>query len=210
MGKFKCMICGYMHDESTDGLFEELAPNWVCPICGAEKALFEAEEGTVQVKTEVKREIVHDEHELSALELSVICSNLARGCEKQYLQEEAKLFLSLSENFKSGAVYNETEKMETLLDLVKEDLDDKFPLVLDIATKEKDRGALRAYTWSNKVSMFGKSLLERYQTLGDKMLENTKVYVCTICGFIYLGDDLPNVCPVCKVPNNKFEEIGDN
>jgi rubrerythrin len=39
------------------------------------------------------------------------------------------------------------------------------------------------------------------------MLENTGVYVCTICGFIYIGDDLPEVCPVCKVPNWKFEQV---
>ena len=43
---------------------------------------------------------------------------------------------------------------------------------------------------------------------GDVMLENTGIYVCTICGFVYIGDDLPEVCPVCKVPNRKFERIG--
>ena len=40
------------------------------------------------------------------------------------------------------------------------------------------------------------------------MLENTGVYVCTICGFVYIGNELPEVCPVCKVPNRKFERIG--
>ena len=33
-------------------------------------------------------------------------------------------------------------------------------------------------------------------------------YVCTICGFVYIGNDLPEVCPVCKVPAHKFEKIG--
>lgn len=40
------------------------------------------------------------------------------------------------------------------------------------------------------------------------MLTNTGVYVCTICGFIFIGNKLPTVCPICKVPNYKFEEIG--
>jgi rubrerythrin len=39
------------------------------------------------------------------------------------------------------------------------------------------------------------------------MLKNTGVYVWTICGVIYIGDALPEVCPVCKVPNWKFEKI---
>ena len=62
--------------------------------------------------------------------------------------------------------------------------------------------------WSEKVTRILKSLLARYAREGDAMLENTGVYVCTVCGFVYVGDDLPAVCPVCKVPNRKFERIG--
>lgn len=39
------------------------------------------------------------------------------------------------------------------------------------------------------------------------MIENTGVYVCTICGFIYIGDTPPDLCPVCKVQNWKFEKV---
>ena len=53
-----------------------------------------------------------------------------------------------------------------------------------------------------------KSLLTRYAQEGEAMLTDTQVYVCTICGFVYVGNDLPDVCPVCKVPNFKFEKIG--
>ena len=41
----------------------------------------------------------------------------------------------------------------------------------------------------------------------EKPFEGTGVYVCTICGFIYVGDELPAICPVCKVTNRKFEKI---
>ncbi len=36
-----------------------------------------------------------------------------------------------------------------------------------------------------------------------------KKYVCTVCGYIYEGESLPEDyrCPVCKVPASKFEEI---
>jgi rubrerythrin len=40
------------------------------------------------------------------------------------------------------------------------------------------------------------------------MLKNTGVWVCTICGFVYVGDNPPELCPVCKVPNRKLERIG--
>ena len=51
------------------------------------------------------------------------------------------------------------------------------------------------------------SLLKRYEAEGDKMLENTGVYVCTVCGFVYVGDAPPEICPVCKVPAWKFERV---
>ncbi|MEG1753613.1 MAG: rubredoxin, partial [Christensenella sp.] len=35
----------------------------------------------------------------------------------------------------------------------------------------------------------------------------TSVYVCDICGFIYVGDALPQICPVCKVPNMKILKV---
>lgn len=32
-----------------------------------------------------------------------------------------------------------------------------------------------------------------------------KKWVCTICGYIYEGENTPKVCPVCKQNKNKFE-----
>ena len=36
--KFKCTVCGYIHDEAVEAhTFAELSDDWVCPICSAEK-----------------------------------------------------------------------------------------------------------------------------------------------------------------------------
>ena len=51
------------------------------------------------------------------------------------------------------------------------------------------------------------SLLKRYEAEGDKMLANTGVWVCTVCGFVYVGDAAPELCPACKVPSWKFEKV---
>ena len=34
-----------------------------------------------------------------------------------------------------------------------------------------------------------------------------KKFVCTVCGYIYEGEKAPEVCPVCKVSADKFEEM---
>jgi rubredoxin len=50
MDKWKCTICGYIYDpaegDPDNGVakgtpFEKIPDNWVCPICGASKDLFE-------------------------------------------------------------------------------------------------------------------------------------------------------------------------
>ena len=39
-----------------------------------------------------------------------------------------------------------------------------------------------------------------------------KGYVCTVCGWVYEGDTLPEdiVCPLCKHGADAFEKIGEN
>ena len=95
----------------------------------------------------------------------------------------------------------------SIIDLIEENLNEDIPNAIAVASDNKDRGAMRALVWNEKVTRILKSLLLRYQKQGNSMLVNTGIYVCTICGFIYIGDKLPELCPVCKVPNWKFEKI---
>jgi rubredoxin len=52
MQKYKCTVCGYIYDpeigDPDSGIkpgtsFDNLPDNWVCPVCGADKSLFEKE-----------------------------------------------------------------------------------------------------------------------------------------------------------------------
>ncbi len=62
MRKWKCSVCGYIYDESKEGvLFEDLPKDWVCPQCGAPKSAFsmiEGEETISKSKTSVADKIV--------------------------------------------------------------------------------------------------------------------------------------------------------
>lgn len=37
-----------------------------------------------------------------------------------------------------------------------------------------------------------------------------KKFVCQICGYVYEGENAPDVCPVCKAPKDKFVEKTDD
>ena len=34
-----------------------------------------------------------------------------------------------------------------------------------------------------------------------------KKWVCSVCGYVYEGENPPEKCPVCKVPAEKFNEV---
>lgn len=216
MKKMICSVCTYTYDESKgipeSGIapgtkWEELPEDWKCPWCGAGKDAFREKNETAVKTTEAPLEKPHVEKELSAMEMSIICSNLARGCEKQYLPKQAEAFKTLAEFFKTKAEPAEEANVQKLLELLEHDLSVGYPYGNAVSSEKPDRGALRCQVWSEKVTRMLQSLLTRYEAEGDKMLENTGVYVCTICGFVYVGDTAPEMCPVCKVPSWKFEKM---
>jgi len=220
MRSYVCPICGYVY-EPLEGIpdsgiapatpFSALPEDWVCPICGAEKDMFapvggKAEEADASAPASAAGKD-DDMREMSALELSALCSNLARGCEKQYKAAEAALYAQLASHFKTGAAAAPDPSIQALVDLIDSDLKEGFAAANAAASEHHNRGALRALTWSEKVSLILKSLLIRYGKEGPGIFANTNVFVCTICGFIYIGDNPPQLCPVCKVPGWKFEKI---
>jgi len=53
MDKYVCSVCGYVYDpedgDPDNGIepgtsFDNVPDDWTCPVCGAEKSLFEKEE----------------------------------------------------------------------------------------------------------------------------------------------------------------------
>ena len=219
MAKYICSVCGFVYDEAK-GIPEsgivpgtkwgDLPEDWVCPLCGASKSEFEEQS---KPATSPKKESISaiesstDMKEMSTLEVSALCTNLAHGCEKQYKPEEAALFRELAAYFRSVTAPAKEPDYEKLMSLIEKDLNEGFSEANTVASHVKDRGALRALVWSEKVTKILRSIVSRCQKEGDTRLENTDVYVCTICGFVYIGETLPELCPVCKVANWKFEKI---
>ena len=89
--------------------------------------------------------------ELSFGELSAICSNLAKGCEKQYLAEEMELFLKLAGYFKSKAAPADTENTGDLLAMVSKDLETEYPHA-EAAAGESVLETNREHFWSIRKS----------------------------------------------------------
>lgn len=181
----------------------------VCPICGAAKEDFEE---NISLETKAKasplNEIdISDSKELSYADMSVLLSNLSKGFSKQYLSEESDLCSQLSNYYNSKIELDKDKGFDDIYDLINNDLSEGFINANKIALNNMDRGALRALLWGEKVSKLIRSLLQRYKKSQNSIIKDTSIHVCEICGFIYVGDKLPDVCPVCKVPNFKLAKI---
>lgn len=219
MSIYVCPICGYEYDgqlgDPDHGIapgtrWEDLPDTWTCPICGAEKVDFVFKGGSLS--EEGAEPGVHPDEdrdpqrELNAQELAALFDNLSKGCLKQYRTEEAGLFTELSAYYRAR-VAPMTGDLTDLLELARLDLETGFSQAGKTAVAYNDRGALRALAWSEKVTRILVSIL-RKDSEGKKMpISDTRIFVCEVCGFIYIGNEAPEICPVCKVPGFKLTRM---
>jgi len=203
--KYVCKVCGFVYDEDKQSTkFKDLPVDWKCPVCKASKDQFKGDgEDANQIKD---LDLSSDEVKLSMKEYACLFTNLARGCEKQYKGKEAEKFRELAAYFDSIAP-RENESLMTLINLLKDDLDSGYATVTKVSKENGDRGSQRVCVWGEKVSNMIQSTIDRYLKEGSSLLENNEIWVCTVCGFIYIGENPPSLCPVCKVPDWKFEKI---
>jgi len=76
---------------------------------------------------------------------------------------------------------------------------------IKLATTIEDQGALTVFSQSRDVEEVHAKLYK--EAMGHLMEEkDTTYYVCTVCGYVSDGV-LPENCPVCGVPKEKFEKF---
>lgn len=208
--KYICQVCGYVYDEVAEACpFGQLPDSWQCPWCKAPKTQFKPEQAEAPAEANDEAAGADDAGDLKQLspgQLAALCTNLARGCEKQYKEEESRLFAELAAYFTAAVPPVEDASVEALAKQLQDEIG-LYPGTRAAADIVRDRGAARALVWGEKVSRMLSSLVSRYLEEGEAMLEGTEIWICTACGFIYIGETPPELCPVCKVPSWKFEKV---
>ena len=208
--RYICSICGYVYDEAVEGVpFEDLPDDWTCPMCKAPKSMFEAEGMAEEAHVDAGTvDIDGDMIPLSPGVLAALFSNLARGAEKQYKAGESEALMRISDYFASAVPSIPDADMSLVRSISEECTGSSYPEAKAVASSQGDRGALRACTWAEKVERIIQVLISRYESEGEAFLDGVEVWVCSVCGFIYVGHAPPAACPVCKVPSWKFEAVG--
>jgi rubrerythrin len=80
-----------------------------------------------------------------------------------------------------------------------------YPQMIEDATSEDDKAALRSFTYANEVEKVHADL---YQKALDNLnsLEAVDYYVCSVCGYT-CETEAPDVCPVCGAKAKAFFKV---
>jgi rubrerythrin len=161
---------------------------------------------------EMEKRVLYTGEGLTSQGVALWMDNYAMIASKFQRPRLAQLFEGFSQELRDGdkettgvipVEDNQNNNLADLEKLIRDCIDTSYPALKGAA--KDNRGALRAFTWGSKVATILKSILGRLKTQGDGILkEGQAFFVCEGCGFMYIGERAPEICPVCKAPASRF------
>jgi rubrerythrin len=149
----------------------------------------------------------------------------ASQARKQGYEQIAAIFQETADNEKEhaklwykylngGAVGTTEENLEIAANGEHYEWSDMYKRMAETAEEE---GFLEIAKTMRLVASVEKRHEERYLKLLKNVKDNlvfrceeTTVWVCRNCGFVYIGKEAPEVCPTCRHPQAYFERRAEN
>lgn len=84
-----------------------------------------------------------------------------------------------------------------------------YPAYAAVAKLQEEKGASRSIHYAEEAEKIHEALYEEAIQNVDagKDFRDGDVYVCPVCGFTHVGNDVPAKCPVCGVSSEKFSKF---
>ena len=200
---WKCTNCH--HVEIVDDKLER------CPVCGAEaEKLVQHEIPGIKGTKTLKNLKVGFVAESQAHQRNLA---FALKAEQEDYPQMAKLFRAIAEAegihaFNHlrllGGVSSTQENLESAFE--RENLaSSSYPRFIIEANEEGNTGVARVFTFSRDVEAGHAKL---YKKALEHMIResDTDYYVCSVCGYVSDGE-LPDECPICGAPKEKFRKV---
>ena len=141
----------------------------------------------------------------------------AKQADKEGHSQAAKLFRAAAEaetvhahaHLRAlGGIKSTAENLKAAIGGETHEFKEMYPEMIKTAQEEGNMEALRSFNFANKVEethagLYGKA---KEAVAEGKDLEETDVFVCPVCGHTVEGE-VPDKCPVCGTPGEKFKRI---
>ena len=220
MEKFKCSVCGYVHEGP-------LTEDFVCPKCKQPVNVFEKMEEEKVMKKNIYAGTKTEKNLWEAFAGESQARNkytyFASVAKKQGFEQIAALFLETAANEKEhaelwfkalGEVGDTAENLLHAAEGENYEWTDMYDRMADEAEEEGFHDLAKKF---RGVAAIEKRHEERYRALlhnveTKAVFEKSDVVVweCRNCGHIVVGTKAPEVCPVCAHPQSYFELHKEN
>ena len=213
--KYICSICGYVYDETSEGTaFADLPDSWSVRSAGLQRICSAPRR---KLKQRLNRHIrIPQLPDHLSMSIRIMPEKICISSPPENFPPCARIWPGDARNstkMKKPVCFarlpltsrrlHRTEPdgdLTHLLSLFENDLTIGYPAVQSAAQTTGDRGTQRVCVWGQKVTVILNSLVQRYQREGSAFLRNTQIWVCSVCGFAYVGDTPPELCPYAKFP----------
>lgn len=107
-----------------------------------------------------------------------------------------------------GDVKSSTENLQVAIGGETYEFETMYPGFIADAEADGEKMALMSFTGANKVEKIHQEhfslALEKIKAGSD--IAQEEYHVCSVCGNLFVGD-VPDVCPICGAPKEKFRLI---
>jgi rubrerythrin len=200
--KWKCTVCGYIHEGKT--------PPDTCPVCGAFKYQFILYAPLPEALEKSLREAFAGESKAYVRNLA-----FAQKAEKDNYPQIARLFRAVAEaervhaseylKYLEGVIGDTEENLKTAFENEMRAKSDYYPAYIkeafDLKREDVAWSLIRSRDVEDRHAKLYKDALTAL--VSDRNLE---YHVCQVCGYVF-EEDLPDHCPVCRAPREKFKKI---
>jgi len=217
MEKWKCTVCGYVHEGP-------LAADFKCPVCKQPVGKF------VRIEEPKKNPYAGTKTEKNLWEAFAGESQarnkytyFASVAKKQGMEQIAELFQKTADNekehaklwFKALGELGDTP--ENLLHAAAGENYERTDMYDRMAKEADEEGFHDLAEQFRGVAAIEKTHEERYRALLNNVetkqvfeRSEVKIWECRNCGHLVVGTKAPEVCPVCKHPQSYFEIRAEN
>ncbi len=216
MEKWKCTVCGYIHEGP-------LPADFTCPVCKQPASIFVKVEAPKSPYAGTKTEKNLWEAFAGESQARNKYTYFASVAKKQGFEQIAALFLQTAENEKEHAklwfkaLGELGDTAENLLHAAEGENAEWTDMYDRMAREADEEGFHDLAEQFRGVAAIEKTHEERYRALlknveTKAVFEKSEVQVweCRNCGHIVVGTKAPEVCPVCKHPQSYFEVHKEN
>lgn len=86
------------------------------------------------------------------------------------------------------------------------EIEEMYPAYNAVATLQSEEGAKKSIYYAEEAEKIHRTYYGDAKKTVEKGVDLNigNVYICPVCGWTHIGDDLPDNCPVCQAPKSKF------